>query len=134
MMLKYLKLLPACLHDIPCTLPHRSAADGILSSCTKAKGAILTDSPGKPFPLLHGDHKQVTCASTFSGLSWTPKTSVKGQSDNGSGGVALPELKFSEKQISATSYFLKIEFYFILKIFLKADVTTICRVKKHKLL
>lgn len=134
-MLKYLKLLPACLHGALCTLPHRSALDGNQSSCTKANGAMLTVSTGKPSPLLHGDHKQETSASTFLGLSWTQKTSVpKGQSDNGSGGVALPELKFSQKQISATLYFLKIEFYFMLKIFLKVDITTICRVKKHKIL
>lgn len=58
--------------------------------------------------MLHSGHKPETSAITFSGLSWTQKTSVpKGQSDNESGGFALPEMKFSEKQISATSYLLK---------------------------
>lgn len=46
----------------------------------------------------------------------------------------VPEMKFSEKQISATSYLLKIEFYYILKVFLKADTTTVCKVKKHETL
>lgn len=94
----------------------------------------MTNSAEKPSLPSHCDHKQETCASTLSVLSLTQKTSVtEGQSDNKSDAFALSEMKSSEKWISGTSYLLKIEFYFILKTLLTTDITTICRVKKHKL-
>lgn len=123
-MLKYLKLLSACLHKAPCALPDRSAADGSQCSCTKANGAImargarLTNSTGKPSPLLHSDHKQETCASTFSGLSWTQRTLIpKGQSDNESVILLCLKLSFLKTRFLLLHTFSKLSFTSFLRSF-----------------